>query len=228
MKSKKVKTKELPQKIELEKDTKILILRNIQNKNKLKMLFDRMSPPELYSVKDFLLNHAVEHSSELVGKTIDKNALIEKINSKSYKEKIKKQLDAILKSFERRKKRRKAVQRSIELLLASVNTEYDFVAAVLLDSDGMPLAVSSDFKDYSTVTTSVALENMVSRIREYFEMSKIGDLIFVDELKLSVISQAFDSVGEKLILYFIGPPNPDAEKAMKKAVSAVKRIMIGK
>ncbi len=111
--------------------------------------------------------------------------------------------------------------------LSALNQHDRFIAAVLTDSDGLPIAVATQVEgQLAEMLAAVAplVQRMVQRSNERAGLSAANEVVINNSDRSRLICRFFEARQQMLILACLVPNSAPYRRAMNLAVNAIQKI----
>jgi predicted regulator of Ras-like GTPase activity (Roadblock/LC7/MglB family) len=116
---------------------------------------------------------------------------------------------------------------SVQQLLTRVNKQGHFVASVLTDSDGLPIAAAAPLKSQlADMLAAIAplVQRMVQRSNERAGLSEAYEVVINNADRLRLVCRFFEARQQTLILACLVTEDLAYRRAMNEAAQAIQRI----
>jgi hypothetical protein len=234
----------------LSRELKKKIRRNISDWPYIDSLISSFTPEQLIELEIFLWNEAIEFAKTTLQKKLAREFITSHMeptanyhrrqmcgepfsacranycihsNPICASRKLKEQIRAITKVFDRRSDRDKLHQKSLEKFLQNLIRKFSLFSIIVTGEDGAPIAALSDLEQTETCEQSDFVKFFYKHLERYIKNEKSNGSIYFD-VPLQAVSQKIVHDKHVFILTLLSIKNHNLDVAMFLATLGIHRI----
>lgn len=234
----------------LNRELKKKIRKNISDWSYIDSLISKLKPQQLIELEIFLWNEAIQFAEGTLQKKLAREYITAHMeptanyhrrqmcaeplsacranycihsNPACASRKLKEQIHAITKVFDRRNDRHTAQNRALENFLANLIKKFSLFSVIVTTDTGLPIAAISDLEQSETADRSEFVRFFYKHLERYIKNDKSNGSVYFD-VPLQAVSQKIAVEGQTLILTLLSLKSYNLDVAMFLATLGINRI----